>query len=158
MRIRKERTLQNIYFACQEEGSFLQMEKVDIDQISDLLNVALLDFAAAQEWSITTSRESGRWNAIYKIFYDVLHALSEAFVAFDALKIKTHECLFAYLCLKHPELELDWNFFEKVRTKRNGTQYYGRPLFFQDWKEVEVQMLLYIKTLKKAMEEKLKKT
>jgi len=155
MRIRKERTLQNIYLACQEEGSFLQLERADADQIRDLLNVALMDFAAAQEWSVKTPKESGQWNALYKIFYDVLHGLSEAFIAFDALKIKTHECLFAYLCEKHPELELNWDFFEKVRTKRNGTQYYGRPLIFQDWKEVEVQMLLYIKTLKKAIEEKL---
>lgn len=153
--MRKERTISNVYLACQEEGSFRQLERVDIDQMRDLLKVALLDFSAAQEWSAKTPQQSGQWNALYKLFYDVLHALSEAFVAFDALKIKTHECLFTYLCEKHPELELDWNFFERVRTKRNGTQYYGQPATYRDWKEIEVQMLLYIKTLKKAIEEKL---
>ena len=37
--MRKERTITNVYFACQEEGSFLQLERVDEDQIKDLLNV-----------------------------------------------------------------------------------------------------------------------
>jgi len=73
------------------------------------------------------------------------------------VKSFNHKCLFAYLCVKHPELELDWNFFEKIRTIRNGIHYYGIAISQKDWKEVELQMNLYIKLLKKAVEDKLKK-
>ncbi|HLC84473.1 MAG TPA: hypothetical protein VJH22_01640 [Candidatus Nanoarchaeia archaeon] len=80
----------------------------------------------------------------------------EAFVRFDRIKSNNHQCLFAHLCEKHPELELDWSFLEKVRTKRNEIQYYGRPATCAEWKEIELQMMLYIKTLKTAIEQRLK--
>ncbi|MDI6737265.1 MAG: hypothetical protein QME12_01990 [Nanoarchaeota archaeon] len=30
------------------------------------------------------------------------------------------------------ELLLDWNFLEKIRTKRNGSIYYGSPISYED--------------------------
>jgi len=65
--------------------------------------------------------------------------------------------MFAYLCQKHPELELSWDFFEKVRTKRNGIQYYGTPVTYDDWKEIELQINNYIHLLIKEIEKKLQK-
>ncbi|MBI5072192.1 hypothetical protein HZA99_00070 [Candidatus Woesearchaeota archaeon] len=42
----------------------------------------------------------------------------DALIRFDKKKIANHQCLFAFLCKIHPELELSWDFFEKIRTKR----------------------------------------
>ena len=57
---------------------------------------------------------------------------------------------------------LNWNltgiFFEKIRTKRNGINYYGTPIKQEDWKEVELQFELYIKKLKDELENKIKTT
>ena len=43
------------------------------------------------------------------------------------------------------------DFFEKIRTKRNGIQYYGTSVARDDWKEIEVQIFLYINTLKETV-------
>lgn len=152
----KERTLDNVYVACEKEGSFTPLAKIDIGQLKSMVGIALVDFESARGWAKETPKESGRWNAIYKIHYDVLHALAEAFIMFDAVKAKTHEALFAYLCKKHNGLLLDWGFLEKIRTKRNGSIYYGSPIGYKDWKEIELQMNVYINAMKKAVEKKLK--
>jgi hypothetical protein len=152
----KHRNQENTYGGCTVAGSFLPLAKVDLQQIQSMLKLALGDLTAAKELVKITSKESAGWNVIYRIHYDVLHAVAEAYIHFDKIKARTHECLFAYLCVKHPQLELDWNFFDKVRTKRNGSMYYGESATYQDWKGIELQINLYIKTLKKAIEEKIK--
>jgi|SRR3989338_2709833 len=152
----RERTLEWIYGQCIVGGAFIPLDKVDQHKIKTMLDLALSDFWAVKEILRHTAKDSGGWNIIYKLYYDIIHSLVEAFVRFDKVKVKTHECLFAYLCQKHPELELNLDFFEKIRTKRNGSVYYGQPATLNDWKAIEVQMNLYIDLFKKRIEEKLK--
>ena len=47
------------------------------------------------------------------------------------------------------------SFFEKVRTKRNGINYYGERVSYEDWKSIEVQMKIYISTLRKEITKRL---
>jgi len=75
---------------------------------------------------------------------------------FEKVKIDNHQCLFVYLCEKHSELDFNWDFFEKVRTKRSGINYYGVPVNYSDWKETEIQFKLYIKKLKEEINKMLK--
>lgn len=89
------------------------------------------------------------------MYYDAFHSLAEIIGRFDKIKIANHQCLFAYLCKTHEELELNWDFFEKIRTKRNGIMYYGSPATYEDWKEIEVQIQVYIITLKNHINGKL---
>lgn len=152
----KERTQQNVYDSCVAEGSLLPLSKVDKAQIEAMLKIALVDIDTVNVLMKNAPKESGQWNVIYKTYYDSLHTLIEALIQFDKIKVRTHECLFVYICEKHPELELSWDFFEKIRTKRNQTLYYGKPISYPDWKEVALQMELYVKMIKKIIEEKLK--
>jgi len=94
------------------------------------------------------------WNSAYLLYYTALHLLVESFLLFENVKSRNHLCLFAYLCVKHPELELDWGFFEKVRSKRNGINYYGTPVTEKDWKEIALQFKLYCKLLQEKVLEK----
>ncbi len=141
-----------IFTACSEEGSFIPIAKIDYDLVMDMLHVALVDYESVKQWQKQAPKESGQWNAIYKLTYDVFHTLAEAFLLFDKIKARTHECLFAYLVAKHPVLEFDWNFLEKIRTKRNRSVYYGEPSSYSDWKSVELQLGLYINALRKEIE------
>lgn len=152
----KERTQARVYNACEAEGSFIPLAKADRAKAESMMRIALVDLESAKEWAKETPKESGKWNAIYKLHYDVLHTLAEAFLLLEKMKIKTHECLFAYICEKHPELCFSWEFMEKIRTKRNGSIYYGSPISYGDWEEAELQIILYINALKSALEEKLK--
>ncbi len=74
----------------------------------------------------------------------------------DRIKAQNHACLFAYLCKNHEELDLDFGFFETVRTKRNAINYYGESISYGYWKSVELQMKLYISILTKEIKERIK--
>jgi len=144
------RKKEEIYEKCISEGNIKQRESVDLGKVKSQIKIAEEDLESAKDILLKK-----RWNSAYKIFYDVLHGLVESYLSFDRIKATNHQCLFAYLCEKHPELELDWNFFEKIRTKRNGINYYGTPVSEKDWKETEVQMNLYAMLIKKAIKNKL---
>jgi len=145
------------FLKCKKEGKFIVIEETDIEKIKATLKIAEGDIESANFIKKNLSKQSNQWNSVYKLYYDALHELSESYLRFEKIKIDNHQCLFAYLCEKHPELGFNWDFFEKVRTKRNGINYYGAPINSEDWKEVELQFNLYIKKLKEEIERKLRK-
>jgi len=151
------KTSKEAFLECERDGFLVKQEEIDRAKIKHMLAIALADFEAAKSLIPGITKQSLQWSTIYKLCYDALHQLAEAFVRLGRrIKSNNHQCLFAYLCEKHPELEFDWGFLEKIRTKRNGIQYYGEPTAYEDWKSIELQLNIYINTLKKAIEEKLR--
>ncbi len=148
-------TQQEAFLKCKKEGRFIAIEGVDEEKILSTLTIAEGDVESANILKNGLPRQSNQWNSVYKLYYDALHELAESFVRFDKVKADNHQCLFAYLCEKHPELNFSFDFFEKVRTKRNGINYYGRPVDGTDWKDVEVQLILCIRKLLEEIEKKL---
>ena len=136
---------------CEQQGHLAILSEIDFPKINSNCLIANQFLESATEGVIKK-----RWNPAYTLYYDALHLLVESLLVLDKVKSKNHQCLFTYLCVKHPELEFDWDFFEKVRTKRNGIHYYGNPITEQDWKSIDLQLNLYISTLKKELEHKLK--
>lgn len=147
-------TQKEAFHKCQQEGKFFVLEGIDLEKIKSTLLIAEGDVKSA-DLLIKQPKESNQWNSVYKLYYDALHELTESFLKFEKIKIDNHQCLFTYLCENHPELEFDWDFFEKVRTKRNGINYYGSPTSFNDWKEVELQFRLYLRKLKEEIQRRL---
>ena len=80
-----------------------------------------------------------------------------AFLLFDKIKIDNHQCLNAYLCLKHPELEIDWEIMETFRILRNRTCYEGKEITKEEWKEQKIRFDIYIRTFLKAVKEKIER-
>lgn len=154
----EERTQQSVFSKCSAEGSFVALAKIDYEKITSMVSIAFVDLDTINVWKQEAPKESGQWNAILKIGYDVLHVLCEAILMFDKIKARTHECVFAFFCEKHPELEFDWNFFDRIRTARNRSVYYGKKATYDDWKSVDLQLNLYIRTLQKEIEKKLKES
>ena len=150
------RELREVYDTCLAEGTIVRLyEAVNKEKVRKMLLLVESNKEVAQKSAISADKNSITWNTIYNLHYDVLRELVEAFLVFDSVKIVNHKCLFAYLCTNHPELELNWEFFEKVRTSRNGINYYGQLVLYKDSKEIEVQLNLYGSTLKKVIEKKL---
>lgn len=147
----KNLNLQEAYGFCVKEGNLIHIEGVDLNKIKSRLKIIEEYVSASKEL-----KNKNLFNVEYDASYNIIHMLVELFLIFDKIKSSNHQCLFAYLCTKHPELELDWNFFEKIRTKRNGIHYYGSTVDKNDWKEIKLQIQLYINTLQKAIENKLK--
>jgi hypothetical protein len=148
-------TQEEAFMKCRKEGRFIVTENIDQEKIKSTLSIAEADIKSADCIKSNIPKQSDQWNSIYKLYYDALHELVESFLRLEKIKTDNHQCLFAYLCKKHPELEFNWDFFEKIRTKRNGINYYGTPVNFDDWKEVELQFSLYIKKLKEEIKKKI---
>ena len=140
-------TKEEAYSQCESEGMFLPQKEKDVGKIKSMLQIAEEDLKTIAE----LKQKSDRFNTAYKLSYDVLHTLTEAFLLFDRIKSANHQCLFAYLCINHPEFDFDWNFFEKVRIKRNGINYYGAGVGREEWKEICVQIEIYTSTLKRKI-------
>lgn len=141
---------------CERDGYFVKLEDVDPAKIKHMVSIAQADLEGVKYVLPLTKTNPYSWSSLYKMYYDAFHQFAEAFLRLDKLKGNNHQCLFAHLCEKHPELEFDWGILEKIRTKRNGIIYYGKPVTQDDWKEIELPINLYINTLNKAIEDNLK--
>ncbi|MBS3095384.1 hypothetical protein J4231_01770 [Candidatus Woesearchaeota archaeon] len=151
----KQRTLQEAYNEYESKGEFKDQEAANKEKIKLMIEISKANLDSADLLKKNLETRSLQWCVIYKLYYDSLRELADALVLLDNKKILNHQGLFAYLCTKHPELDLDWNFFEKVRTKRNGINYYGTFVTANEFREIELQTELYIKALEKAVKEKL---
>jgi len=127
------------------------------ERTRSLLHHAKIASDSSNDFSKGLKPNDEKWMTIYTLRYDSLRILTEAYLLLGGVYSTNHICLFSALCTKHPELELDWKFFEKIRTKRNGANYYGEIITHVDFKEVELQMKLYESTLRNEIEKKLKK-
>ena len=150
------RELKEDYDKCLAEGFIIGLKgPVNKEKVQKMLMLVEGNKEVAKKSAKDADKNSVTWNTIYNLHYDVLRELTEAFLVFDFVKILNHKCLFAYLCLNHPELEFEWLFFEKVRKNRNGINYYGQLVTYKDFKEIVVQLNLYANVLKKSIEKKL---
>ena len=149
----REKTAQEVYDELSEEGKYNVVE-IDCDVIKKIYDVSI---GNADYIEYLLKQEVINWGIIYTLYYDVLRELCNALVLLDGIKISNHQGIFAYVCVKFPELELDWDFFENVRTVRNRNMYEGKEIAKQNWKEIRVQMRLYISTISKVINKNLKK-
>ena len=142
------------YKLCLDDNQYNKLEEADTARIRNMLSIAINDveYTKIREPKADMKKECG---TVFKLHYDCLHELCEAFVMFDKIKVSSHECLFVYICAKHKELEFDLKFFDDIRTKRNGICYYGNPIDIDYWNKVKLQLSIYINTIRKAIEEKL---
>src|SRR3989338_11173248 len=150
--MRKSKTKEESYESCQSGGFFINLRFVNKQRVKSLIRNADTNVNSAKKLAETLSEEDEGWMNVYTMHYEALRICIEALMIFDKIVSKNHECLFSYLCMKKPELNPDWDFFQKIRTKRNGANYYGERISYEDWKSVEVQVKMYISTLKKEIE------
>ena len=150
------RTPKDAMIYCERKGQLLPLQEIDKEFIQSVIELSNADVESGKKIMQGLDDTSTLWSNVYAAYYDALHKLVDAYVRFDRITSLNHLCLYAYICEKHPELELNWEFFERVRTKRNGVHYYAQKATRNDWKEVEIQFYVYIKTMKKSVEEKLK--
>lgn len=121
----KQKTIDEAYCDCETDGYIAPLETIDTKKIESMLALAQTIYDTAQDVKKNIDAKSPRWSVVYTLHYDAVREVVDALIRFDKKKIANHQCLFAFLCKMHPELELSWDFFEKIRTKRNGVQYYA---------------------------------
>ncbi len=125
---------------------------LDKDEVKKVLAMAIEDYQFAKS---IKKLDKTSWRVIFNAYYDVLRELCDQLMRFKNQKISNHQGLFAFITLNFKELELDWDFFESIRTIRNKNKYQGLDVSENMWKSVELQFDLYISTLYKSLETRL---
>ncbi|MDD9953378.1 MAG: hypothetical protein OXR66_03515 [Candidatus Woesearchaeota archaeon] len=146
--------LEKTHAFCLSTGK-IKEKTADRELIKSLKFVAEKGIDFIDRRSEDISEESDEWTFVFREYYESLRGLIEAYILFEGIEADNHQCKNAYLCYKHPELELDWNFLETIRLKRNAINYRGQLLTFTDWNAFQLQLTLHINALKKEIEQKL---
>src|SRR3989344_2069727 len=145
--------LDKTYKLCMRTGSI--KEKIfDLELIKSLKIVAEKGLEFIKSKSKDIPKDSTDWTFVFRDYYESLRGLIEAYLLFEGIEADNHQCKNAYLCFKHPELELDWEFLEVIRLKRNAINYRGQLLKYEDWKMLKLKFELHINVLKKEIDEK----
>ncbi len=147
--------LEQTYDKCIAAGNIKEKQAVDIELIRSLRQVALagLNFIKAKSKDI--KKDSTDWTFVFRDYYESLRGLIEAFLLFNKIEADSHQCKNAYICFKYSELEMDWNFLETARLKRNAINYRGQLLKYDDWSRLTLQFDLHINLLTKKIDEKI---
>ena len=148
--------LDETYKLCMRSGN-IKEKTVDIELIKSLKIVAEKGPEFIKDKSKDIPKDSTDWTFVFRDYYESLRGLIEAYLLFDGIEADNHQCKNAYVCFKHSELELDWNFLETIRLKRNAINYRGQLLRYDDWKTFKIKFELHLSALKKEIEEKLRK-
>ena len=146
--------LDKTYKVCMSTGS-IREKSVDVELIKSLKIVAEKGLEFINRKSKDIPKDSTDWTFVFRDYYGSLRALIEAYILFDGIEAENHQCKNAYICFKHPELELDWEFLETIRLKRNAINYRGQLLKYEDWGVLKLKFELHISALKKEIEHKI---
>ncbi|MBM3199567.1 hypothetical protein FJZ53_01430 [Candidatus Woesearchaeota archaeon] len=149
-------SLEHAYDKCIAFGNIKEKNEIDYELIKSLLSVSEKGLQFIKEKSKNINKDSTDWTFVFRDYYESLRMLIEAYLLFDKVSAENHQCKNAWLCLKHPELDLDWEFLETARLKRNAINYKGQLLRYEDWNKMKIQFELHISNLRKEIEKKLK--
>jgi len=144
------------YKFCTSTGKFKE-KAVDAEFIKSLKSVAEKGLEFINKKSTDIPKDSTDWTFVFRDYYESLRGLIEACLLFDGIEADSHQCKNAYICFRHPELELDWEFLETIRLKRNAINYRGQLLKYDDWKMLKLKFELHISALKEKIGKKLEK-
>lgn len=146
--------LEKTYKTCMSSGS-IKEKSIDIQLIKSMKNVAEKGIEFITRRSIGIPEDSTDWTFVFRDYYESLRALIEAYLLLEGIAADNHQCKNAYLCFKHPELDLDWEFLETIRLKRNAINYRGQLLKYDDWSMLKLKFELHISALKNEIEKTL---
>ena len=146
--------LDETYKLCTNQGC-IKEKLTDTELIISLKLVAEKGLEFINKQAKDIPKESTDWTFVFRDYYESLRGLIEAYLLFDGVEAENHQCKNAYLCFKHPELDLSWEFLETIRLKRNAINYRGQLLNYDGWKELKLNFELHIKAIRKELEKKL---
>ena len=146
--------LDTTYKVCMDRGNIKEKD-VDTELINSLKTVSEKGLEFINKKSKDIPKDSTDWTFVFRDYYEAVRGLIEAYIFFDGIAAENHQCKNAYLCFKHPELELDWEFLETIRLKRNAINYRGHLLSYEDWKMLKLKFELHINVLRKEIQKKL---
>ena len=143
------------YDKCVDSGSIKKANEVDSEKAKTLLENAELDIDSFKDATALFEKKNN-FGLLWSNHYEIIRQLVAGILLFEKVISDNHKCLYAYICTKHQEWDVDWKTIETMRLLRNGVHYDGRPVSAETWKEYKLKFEIYTKTLIKILKEKLK--
>lgn len=143
----REKTPEEIYDELVNQG-FYEEANLDKDVIEKEYNMIIENYEYAKR---LTKGDDPNGRVLFNIHYDVIRELCSLLMLFEKQKISNHQGLFAFIILNFKELDFDWNFLEKIRTKRNRNKYQREDITKEFWDSIKLQLNLYINSVKKDL-------
>jgi len=153
--MKKIKDLEQVYNKCVSEGYLQEPEEIDIEKVKSLLDNAEQDLDTLKE-TIPIMEKKKNFGLIWKSQYEIIRQLVHGILLLGKIRSENHQCLYAYICTKYNELDIDWETIETMRLLRNGVHYEGRPVNEETWKEYKLKFKVYVQTFVKILKEKLK--
>lgn len=148
--------LKETYNICKTTGN-IKEKIIDIELIKSLKNISEKSLEFIEKNSKNIKKNSSDWTFVFRDYYESLRMLIESIMLFDGIQADNHQCKNAYICFKHPELDLEWEFLETIRLKRNAINYRGLMINYDEWNILKLKLILHINRLKKEIEINLKR-
>lgn len=148
----REKTPKEVFWELSAKGEYEEAH-LDKAEIEKSMQMALEDYDYGKSLRKLPNQN---WRVIFNVHYDVIRELCGQLMRFKLQKTGNHQGLFAFIMLEFPELDMDWKFFESIRTIRNQNKYRGADITKEMWKRSELGIDLYISILKKELEKGLK--
>lgn len=146
--------LEQTYKLCISSGK-IKEKQIDIELIKSIYKVSKQRLNFINKQKINLNKESFDWTFVFVDYYESLRGLIEAILLFNEYSADNHQCKNALICHELKEIDLDWEFLETIRLKRNFINYRGIMLKYKDWKQFELNFKIHIKTLEKEIIERL---
>jgi len=152
----KIKELDEVYDSCIADGYLYNLKEADPERAKTLLENAEHDIDTLKE-VIPIMEKMKNYNLIWSSRYEIIRQLIDGILLMEKIKSDNHQCLFAYICLKHKDWDIDWETIETMRLLRNRVHYDGRQIPGETWKEYKLKLDVYTRTFIKILKEKLKR-
>ena len=146
--------LNNVYDQCISGGIIQHAKEPDPEKAKTLIENAEIDLETLKEAEPIFEKKKN-YGLIWSSRYEIIRQLVDGILIMEKIKSENHQCLFAFICMKHKEWDIDWESIETMRLLRNGVHYEGRPVNAEVWKSYKLKFDIYTKTFIKILKEKL---
>lgn len=153
--MKEVKDLEKVYNQCVAEGNLQEPEEADIEKARSLLENAEQDLDTLKD-IIPIMEKKKNFGLIWKSQYEIIRQLVQGILILEKIRSENHQCLYAYICIKHKEWDIDWETIETMRLLRNGVHYEGRPISAETWKEYKLRFSVYDQAFIKILNQKLK--
>jgi len=152
----KIKELDEVYDSCIADGYLYNLKEADPERAKTFLENAEHDIDTLKE-VIPIMEKMKSYNLIWSSRYEIIRQLIDGILLMEKIKSDNHQCLFAYVCIKHKDWDIDWETIETMRLLRNRVHYDGRQIPGETWKEYKLKFDVYTRTFIKILKEKLKR-
>jgi hypothetical protein len=148
--------LESTYDECLISGCVTEKKDTDLEAVKSLKEKADTILDSIKEKDKTINKDNADWTLLFKENYDALRLLIDAYLHFDKIIVENDLCKFACICTRNPNFDLNWDFLEHIRLKRDAVDNSGLMMNHNDRRALKLEFELHIHKLREEIGKNLK--